>query len=88
MTVLRVRAVAYPRDVPQDQLHQLLHVGEGGHAAAVPDVGAAGIQHGAHRHPGIHHILAHAQQDAVEMVPQLDGLTGGRGEEGPVSDRR
>lgn len=35
----------------------------------------AGLQDGGEGHPAVCHVLAHAEEEAVQVVTQLDGLT-------------
>lgn len=52
--------VAYPRNISQNQLYQLFHVGKRRRTVAVPNVGAAGIQDSPHGHSSIDDVLTHA----------------------------
>ena len=68
----------YLREAAQHQAHQPADIRERGLCTGAADVCAAGVLRGSHRHARQRRVLAHAQQQGVQTLPQLHGLRDGR----------
>lgn len=68
------RRGAHLGQASQYQSDQLSDVGEGGVTSGVPDVFAADVQHRAQRNSTQRNVVAHVQEQAVQMLPQLHRL--------------